>query len=445
MGAFMAGYERLWVSDRKEPTMAHFLFTLPDGGGVSPPIVGLAGALVARGYDVRVLADPVLRPDVEAAGARFRPWTRAPYRTASGRDTEILRDWGARTPAASFAILRDEIMVGPADRYAADVLEELAREPADAIATETVLFGTMVAAEHAGVPLAVLSSTVLPLPVPGRPLFGPGFQPAPARSVASATASSPASASGCGIARCRASTRPAPATACRRSPPRSTRCASPTQAQRDVTGPQREDEQVRGPRRTADEMRDELQRRGVGPVEVGEEQHERLAGREHVERRPRGVVQAPALAGVRRRPGRRIGQRRERASQLGHGLGAQRALQTPAAALQRLVERVDPEGERHVALELGRAAVEDAEAALARLRRERFEQPRLADAGLADDIDDPSDATAGGGEGVAQGGELRVAAGQRRLHQPRRMSRPTAAISSSVLSTWSAPSAPTTQ
>ena len=49
--------------------MSDLLMTTWDGAGVTPPMMSVARALVERGHDVRVLADPVLRADVEAAGA----------------------------------------------------------------------------------------------------------------------------------------------------------------------------------------------------------------------------------------------------------------------------------------------------------------------------------------------------------------------------------------
>jgi MGT family glycosyltransferase len=162
--------------------MSNFLFALPDGAGVVPPILSVAGALVRAGHDVRALADPVLEPEVRAVGVRYVPWTRAPHRFVRGEATEFLRDWEARTPAGSFACLRDEIMVGPAGRFADDVLEELARERPDVVVAEAVLLGAQLAAEAAGVPLAVLHTTVMPFPAPGHPPLGPGFQPAKGRT-----------------------------------------------------------------------------------------------------------------------------------------------------------------------------------------------------------------------------------------------------------------------
>ena len=49
--------------------MTEFLMTTWDGAGTTPPLMSVARALVQRGHHVRVLADAVLRPDVEAAGA----------------------------------------------------------------------------------------------------------------------------------------------------------------------------------------------------------------------------------------------------------------------------------------------------------------------------------------------------------------------------------------
>jgi MGT family glycosyltransferase len=158
--------------------MSSYLFTSPDGGGTVPPTLSVAGALAARGHDVRVLGDPVLQPEVEAAGCAFVPWTTAPHRHVRTPDSEIIRDWEARTPLGGFAMMRDEIITGPAGRFARDILEELERRPVDAIVSELVLAGAQIAAEVARLPLAYLITTVYPLPVKGRPPFGPGFAPA---------------------------------------------------------------------------------------------------------------------------------------------------------------------------------------------------------------------------------------------------------------------------
>jgi MGT family glycosyltransferase len=156
--------------------MSEILITTWDGAGTTPPLMSVARALVARGHNVRVLADPVLRAEVDATGAEQISWTRAPHRTSAGLEGIFLRDWEAGP--AGFAVMRDELAVGPAARFAADVREQLEARRPDLILTELLLFGSQVAAEAAGVPYVVLNPTINVVAAPGVPPFGRGFLPA---------------------------------------------------------------------------------------------------------------------------------------------------------------------------------------------------------------------------------------------------------------------------
>ena len=69
-------------------------------------------------------------------------------------------------------------MCGPALAYAQDVLDELARRPADLILSSEMLMGVMVAAEVDGVPLALLCPNISLFPLPGLPPIGMGLRPA---------------------------------------------------------------------------------------------------------------------------------------------------------------------------------------------------------------------------------------------------------------------------
>jgi MGT family glycosyltransferase len=158
--------------------MGDYLFTLMDAGGAVPPGLSVAGAMVRRGHDVRVMGDPVLRPEVEAIGARHVDWTTAPHRHERSKETDLVADWKARTPMGAMAMTRDGFLVGPAAEFARDVLDELRRRPADVVVSEMLAFGAMIGGQAAGVRVAAIVTTVLPLPVPGRPPFGPGFMPA---------------------------------------------------------------------------------------------------------------------------------------------------------------------------------------------------------------------------------------------------------------------------
>jgi MGT family glycosyltransferase len=155
-----------------------FLFAMPDLGGNTPPQLSVARALVERGHDVRVLADRVLAPDVEATGAEHVPWTTAPQRANLEPGSILIRDWEARTPPGAFAMGRDNVMIGPAEAYARDTLAELDRRGADVVTADLFLLGVHLAAEAANVPLALLPANVMALPGWGVPAMGPGFQPA---------------------------------------------------------------------------------------------------------------------------------------------------------------------------------------------------------------------------------------------------------------------------
>jgi MGT family glycosyltransferase len=125
---------------------------------------------------VRVLTESSLASDVAAAGASFEPFATAPNRAS--RDEDLVADWQARTPLGAFARARDRVMMGPAPAYAADTAAALEREPADAVASDFMLFGPPVAAERARVPVALIVHNVYIVPEPGKPAPGPGFLPA---------------------------------------------------------------------------------------------------------------------------------------------------------------------------------------------------------------------------------------------------------------------------
>lgn len=158
--------------------MSRFLFLLWDGGGNVPPQLGIARRLVERGHDVRVLTEPSLEGEVTAAGASFVALTTAPRRFDRSAESDFVRDFEARTPIGEFARTRDRVMIGPAARYADDVLAELQRAPADALVVDWLLLGGAIAGEAAGLPTALICHNPYMVPEPGRPAPGFGFTPA---------------------------------------------------------------------------------------------------------------------------------------------------------------------------------------------------------------------------------------------------------------------------
>lgn len=156
----------------------NFLFATWEGGGSVTPVLTVARKLSGRGHRVRVMSDRCNRPEAEAAGATFVPWTRAPRRADRSRDSDIFRDWEVATPHEQFQRVLDRIMAGPSRAYAEDVVEELKREPADLVVSSEMLFGVMVGCEAIGQKFALLTCNVSLFPIDGVPPVGPGLLPA---------------------------------------------------------------------------------------------------------------------------------------------------------------------------------------------------------------------------------------------------------------------------
>lgn len=148
------------------------------GAGNTPPMVSVARALVARGHEVHVLADALIREGFEAAGASFSPWRRTEHRSAHGRDGDLSKDWEPDDPGGQMARLRDRVTAGPAPDHAADTTDAIEHVRPDLVLCEQLLLGPLVAAEAAGIPAVLLNPTVDVVPVPGRPPFGFGLMPA---------------------------------------------------------------------------------------------------------------------------------------------------------------------------------------------------------------------------------------------------------------------------
>ena len=182
------------------------------------------------------------------------------------------------------------------------------------------------------------------------------------------------------------------------------------QARREAAGARGPRDRDRPARRAVEQRDEQVDRRGVGPLDVVEAQHERPVARELLEQRADGAVRAMALH-ARGERGRRggLGGGGEDRGEVGAGAvdprgrgGAQRA--------ERHIEGVDPQTVGQGVLPLGGAAVQDGRAALAGEDGELREQAGLADAGLAAERDDARRPGGGRVDRAREDGELGVAA-----------------------------------
>lgn len=153
----------------------HYLFALWDGGGAVPPQLALVRGLLARGHTATVLADPTLEPEVAATGAEFRSWQRAPHRRTAA--DVIADDRGISNPSRLIKLLLDELIAGPADEFAADVLAADRDRRSDAVVAEMPLLGALAGGLSLGRPTVALMTLCYAAPHPALPPFGTGWGP----------------------------------------------------------------------------------------------------------------------------------------------------------------------------------------------------------------------------------------------------------------------------
>lgn len=155
-----------------------YLLAFWDGGGLVPPLLGVARRLIARGHQVHVLADPTVEAEARAAGCSFGPWRTAPHRTSREREHDLLRDYDYGNPMKYFKVALREFFGDPGPRWVADTLDEIRRHPVDAVLCDALVPWPILAARTLGLPCAALSPNVMLTPTPGLTPAGMGLRPA---------------------------------------------------------------------------------------------------------------------------------------------------------------------------------------------------------------------------------------------------------------------------
>lgn len=153
-----------------------FLMPMWEGGGTVPPELGVARRLIARGHAVHVLGDPTIEGQAVAAGCSFSPWRAAPHRTSLDPGEDIMKDWETSNPFVMLKRVRDRFVAGPAARYAADTADAIAATHPDVVVPDYLLFGAIMAAQAARLPVVPIVPNIWSLPTRGAPAIGPGFQ-----------------------------------------------------------------------------------------------------------------------------------------------------------------------------------------------------------------------------------------------------------------------------
>lgn len=154
-----------------------FLFVTWEGGGNVAPVLGVARRLAASGHRVAVLTEPCLREAVDEIGSdvRFLSFTR--HFTRTERTEDLVRDWEASTPIGALRRAFDNVLFGPARAVAEETARALDETGAEVLVADSLMMGSLVAAEARALPHAVLVHMPEFLPGPGKPPPGPGFLP----------------------------------------------------------------------------------------------------------------------------------------------------------------------------------------------------------------------------------------------------------------------------
>jgi MGT family glycosyltransferase len=141
-----------------------FLLASWGSSGNLNPLLTAGRQLRRNGHRVRVIADPAMRDEVEAADFDLLTWRHAPIGSAADpTDFSNMNDW-----------LRKAVFE-PAAAYAADVRDEIGRAPTDAVLSIDLLFGAVLGAEAVGTPVAMLSPHISLRPLPGMPPAASGL------------------------------------------------------------------------------------------------------------------------------------------------------------------------------------------------------------------------------------------------------------------------------
>ena len=140
--------------------MTRITFVTWDGGGNTPPAVGIAQELIARGNEVRFLGYLPQRTAIESRGLAF-----SALRRSGNFDLYAERVPEKRIPA----IIRN---VWACPEHLKDIPDDLAAHPADVLVIDFLMQGALAQARRTDVPVAVLAhSTVAGIvPPPSSPM-----------------------------------------------------------------------------------------------------------------------------------------------------------------------------------------------------------------------------------------------------------------------------------
>ena len=156
--------------------MARFLVTAMPFTGHVTPVSAVAAELVARGHDVRFYSGSAFRAKAEAAGAAFVPWRAAPDFDENDVSATFPRLVGKKG-LSQLMVNMEDLFIATAPLQVADLAEEWAREPWDAIVADETSVGAALFAERGGGPRATIAVIPLNMTVTEGPPSGLGLSP----------------------------------------------------------------------------------------------------------------------------------------------------------------------------------------------------------------------------------------------------------------------------
>ncbi len=143
-----------------------------EGGGNVTPMLGLAKKLLKSGHSISILSEPCLEKPIEEVGATFIPFTK--HFTRTDRKEDLFKDWNASKINNP---IFDRVMFGPAPNVIDQCIEVIRTKSIDLLVVDVLIFPSIIAAEHLGIPKIVVFHMPEFLPGPNRPPGNMGLKP----------------------------------------------------------------------------------------------------------------------------------------------------------------------------------------------------------------------------------------------------------------------------